>query len=203
MIKINYKEYCLSIPDQIYLPSDDTYLLLETIREDLKKEIIENALEIGTGSGYISLGIYNRVNDLVVTDINPIVITYLIDLKKEYKLDKITIRKSNLFSNIKNNFDLIIFNPPYVPSENIPNANEIDRLATDGGAFGRTIILKFINQVKNHLSKNGVCYLLISSFNNPHYIFKQIIKNDLYYKILKEKNIFFEKLIILKITNKL
>lgn len=202
MIKINYKEYCLSIPDQVYLPSEDTYLLLETLQENLKKKRIENALEIGTGSAYISLGIYNQVNNLVVTDINPIVITYLNNLKKEYKLDKMKIIKSNLFNNIKEKFDLIIFNPPYVPSEKVPKDSEIDKLATDGGAFGRTIILKFLKELKDHLSEDGVCYLLISSFNNPHYVFKQIIKNNLYYKVLKERNIFFEKLIILRITNK-
>ena len=203
MIKINYKEYCLSIPKEVYLPSEDTYLLLETLQEDLKKKRIKNALEIGTGSGYIFLGIYNQVNNLVVTDINPIVITYLNNLKKEYKLEKMKIIKSNLFNNLKKGeFDLIIFNPPYVPSEKVPKDNEIERLATDGGSFGRVIILKFLKELKEHLSEDGVCYLLISSFNNPHYIFKQIIKYNLCYKVLRERNIFFEKLIILKITNK-
>jgi hypothetical protein len=62
--------------------------------------------------------------------------------------------------------------------------------------------LKFLKELKEHLSKDGACYLLISSFNNPHYIFKQIIKNRLDYKVLKERNIFFEKLIILKVTHK-
>jgi release factor glutamine methyltransferase len=203
MIKINYKEYCLSIPEEVYLPSEDTYLLLETIQEDIKIERIKSTLEIGTGSGYISLGIYNQVNNLIVTDINPIVITYFNNLKKEYKLDKMKIIKSNLFNNLKKEeFDLIIFNPPYVSSNNVPKDNEIERLATDGGSFGRAIILKFLKELKEHLSDNGACYLLISSFNNPHYIFKQIIKYNLCYKVLRERNIFFEKLIILKITNK-
>ncbi len=202
MIKMNFKEYCLSLPPEIYPPAEDTYLLLETLETDLKQKSIDCALEMGAGSGYISLGIYKQVNELVVTDINPIVINYFNDLKIKYKLDKMKIIKSNLFNNIKRKFDLIIFNPPYVPSQGIPKEEEIEKLATDGGAFGRGVILKFLKGLKEHLSKNGVCYLLISSFNNPHYIFKQIIKNNLHYSILRERNIFFEKLIILKITNK-
>ncbi len=202
MVKLNYKEYCLDIPDNVYLPSEDTYLLLETIQEDIKNKVIDSSLEIGVGSGYISLGLYNQVNNMKVTDINPLVIDYIKDLKQKYNLNKLKVIKSNLFKNIKEKYDLIIFNPPYVPSESIPKENELERLATDGGSFGRKIILSFLIDLNKHLSKDGVCYLLISSFNNPHYIFKQILKNNLNYKVLSEKNIFFERLIILKITIK-
>ena len=202
MVKLNYKEYCLDIPNTVYLASEDTYLLLETIQEDIKNKVIDSSLEIGVGSGYISLGLYNQVNKMKVTDINPCVIDYITDLKQKYNLNKLEVIKSNLFKNIKQKYDLIIFNPPYVPSESIPKEDEIERLSIDGGSFGRKIILSFLIDLNKHLNEGGVCYLLISSFNNPHYIFKQILKNNLNYKVLSEKNIFFERLIILKITNK-
>jgi len=202
MVKLNYKEYCLDIPNNVYLPSEDTYLLLETIQEDIKNKVIDSFLEIGVGSGYISLGLYNQVNKMKVTDINPCVIDYIKDLKQKYDLNKLEVIKSNLFKNIIERFDLIIFNPPYVPSELVPKETDIEKLSTDGGSFGRKIILKFLMYLNKYLTENGVCYLLISSFNNPHYVFKQILKNNLNYKVLDEKNIFFEKLIILKITLK-
>jgi len=202
MVKLNYKEYCLDIPNNVYLPSEDTYLLLETIQEDIKNKVIDSFLEIGVGSGYISLGLYNQVNKMKVTDINPCVIDYIKDLKQKYDLNKLEVIKSNLFKNIIERFDLIIFNPPYVPSELVPKETDIEKLSTDGGSFGRKIILKFLMNLNKYLTENGVCYLLISSFNNPHYVFKQILKNNLNYKVLDEKNIFFEKLIILKITLK-
>jgi release factor glutamine methyltransferase len=198
MIKLNFKEYCLSIPDEVYLPSDDTYRFFEAIQEDLKNKKLNSSLEIGAGSGYISLGLYNQIADLTLTDINPIVIDYLITLKNGYSLNKMKITKSNLFKNIKEEFDLIIFNPPYVPSDSLPKKGKVDGLATDGGAYGRVVILRFLKDLKKHLSENGVCYLLISSFNGPHYLFKYILKNNLSYKVLKEKNMFFEKLIILR-----
>jgi len=202
MVKLNYKEYCLDIPDNVYLPSDDTYLLLEAIQDNIKTKKIDSSLEIGVGSGYITLGIYSQISKATVTDINPIVITYIKKLKNTYNLNKLEIVESNLFKNIVGKYDLIIFNPPYVPSDKVPKSNELEKLATDGGGFGRKIILNFLIDLKKHLSDNGVCYLLISSFNNPHYMFKQILKNNLNYKVLREKNIFFEKLIILKIENK-
>jgi release factor glutamine methyltransferase len=89
---------------------------------------------------------------------------------------------------------VIVFNPPYVPSE------EIIDFSTDGGKKGSEIILKFLNGLKKHLNKKGVCYLLISSHNNLSKIKKEIKQNNLKYKIINEKNIFFEKLNVLKIS---
>jgi len=204
MIKLNYKEYCLEVPDTVYLPSDDSYLFLDVILEDNKSKMINSALEIGAGSGYVSLGIYNLVNKIILTDINPIVINYLNKLKEKYNLNKIEVISSDLLKNIPKSivFDVIIFNPPYVPSEKVPLSTELDKLSTDGGQFGRKIIIRFLADLRKHLAKDGCCYLLISSFNNPHYLYKQILKNNLTYKILKERNIFFEKLIVLKIFAK-
>ena len=197
MIKLNYKEYCLEIPDSVYLPSEDTYLLLETIQEEIKNKKIDSALEIGAGSAYISLGLYSKINKITLTDINPVVINYLNNLKQKYNLNKIDVQEKDLFKDQKKAFDLIIFNPPYVPSDTFPKKEEIQRLSTDGGTYGRKVILRFLVDLKSHLLPEGVCYLLISSFNNPHYIFKQILKNNLNYKVLKEKNMFFERLIVL------
>lgn len=196
MIKLSFKEYLLNIPQNVYLPSEDTYLLIETLeKENFKNK--KSFLEVGPGSGIISLSVYNNFKKLTLVDIDKIVIDYLKDLKKEYSLEKITILQSDLFTEIKDKkFDVIVFNPPYVPSE------KIEVFSTDGGKDGCEVILKFIKKLKNHLNKEGVCYLLVSSHNNLKKIYNEILKNQLTYNILQEKNIFFEKLIILKICDK-
>ena len=195
MVLINYKDYLLDVPSNIYYPSDDTYLLLDTLKSELTYTD-KCFLEIGPGSGIITLASYDFFKKLTVVDIDVNVVNYIKKIKDEFSLTKLTIKKSDLFKEIENKtFDVIVFNPPYVPSE------QIEVFSTDGGKKGSEIILKFIVSLKKHLTKNGVCYLLVSSHNNLKKIYSEILKNKLSYKILIEKNIFFEKLIILKISD--
>lgn len=195
MVLIKYKDFHLDVPNNVYLPSDDTNLFIET----LKKEIIinkDNLLEVGAGSGIISLSVYDFFKEITLVDIDEDVINYLNNLKKKNFLKKINIIKSDLFTNLDfKKYSVIIFNPPYVPSDQI----EIN--STDGGKKGSEVILKFLNNLKRFLNNEGVCYLLISSHNNFSKI-KSIIKNNNFkYKIISEKKLFFEKLMILKISD--
>jgi len=195
-----YEKYSLNLPKTCYLPSDDTFLLLDT----LKKEITNNnkynkALELGFGSGVISLYIYDFVNNIDCSDINLEVINYFKEVKKKYNLEKINVIHSDLFENISNKYDLIIFNPPYVPSEEI-NRKDTSCLATDGGTNGTKIINKFINNLNKVFKKESVCYLLISSLNNIKDVEKLCKENNFRVKIINRKKLFFEELIILKIT---
>jgi HemK-related putative methylase len=195
MIQINYKDYHLSIPKEIYLPSEDTYLLIETLLKDLNKEK-KSFLEIGPGSGVITFEMYAFFEKLTAVDLDPKVVNYLKEVKEKYALQKLEVLQSDLFSKVSSNtFDVIIFNPPYVPSE------EIEVLSTDGGKEGSEVILKFIRCLKKHLNKNGCSYLLLSSHNNLEKIFLTIKEEKMSYIILSEKNIFFEKLIVIKISD--
>ena len=85
MVELFYKNYVLDIPDDIYYPSDDTYLLIETLEKELKNKKINNSLEIGTGNGLLSLSIYNLIENLTLVDMNINVINYIINIKQKYK----------------------------------------------------------------------------------------------------------------------
>jgi len=166
MPTLKFKEYSLDLPNEVYLPSDDTYLMINTLEKEIisKKLIFNNALELGSGNGYLSLCVYNNVNEIISLDLNPIAVEYLKKVKKKYLLDKQEIIFSDLFSAIdkKKKYDLIIFNPPYVPSEPLNLEKGID-LAVNGGKDGLEVISKFIKDLSFFLIKTGVCYLLFSS----------------------------------------
>jgi release factor glutamine methyltransferase len=174
---------------EIYQPAEDSYFLSEIALNYLENK--NKILDMGTGSGFQSENlIKNKVdsNKIIAVDINPLAIKQAGNLK-------IKTIKSDLFSNIIGKFDLILFNPPYLPEDNLDS--EID---TTGGKSGDEIILRFIERLPNHLEKEGVCLLLTSSFT-PENKFLSLAKNKkLQIKKIAEKNLFFEKLYILEIT---
>ena len=206
MVTLNFKEYSLDIPSRVYIPSEDTDLLLNVLEEEIIKrnKTFKKAIEIGTGNAFLSLEIYDNVNQLYSTDINPIVIDYLLNVKDKYNLEKMKVVYSNLFDSIDDNekFDLIVFNPPYVPTEDLEKEDDSINgydLAVNGGKDGREIIDSFLEKLPNHLEREGVCYLLVSSLNNPVEIIENLKLKKLNVEIIGSQKLFFEELFVLRI----
>ncbi|MDD2531405.1 MAG: hypothetical protein PHO61_01805, partial [Candidatus ainarchaeum sp.] len=105
-------------------------------------------------------------------------------------------KKSNLFSNIKEKFDFIVFNPPYIPSD------EIKWIDLDGGLKCREVIDVFVSKVGVHLRKNGIFLLLISSLNNKKEVCSLLKKNDFLVRVVGRKKLFFEELLVLRCVKK-
>jgi methylase of polypeptide subunit release factors len=110
MPTLNFKEYSLDMPEDVYLPSEDTDLMLEVIKTEISNQnfLFNTAIEIGAGNGFLSLCVYDYVNIIYSVDINPIVVDYLLRIKKKYNLDKQIILQSDLFSKIDQNQNLIL-----------------------------------------------------------------------------------------------
>jgi release factor glutamine methyltransferase len=191
----------------IYQPEEDSYLLSETLKEFFKnKQKTIKILDLGSGSGILAetcrkLGFKN----ILTSDINPESVKIL----KEKKFDAV---QSDLFSNLGKRkgdlsgepgvpirFDLIIFNPPYLPTDE--NEPVDSRLETTGGKKGYEIILKFLDESRSHLNKNGEILLLISSLTKPRIIKQKAKELGYKIKILNKKKIFFEELFVLLINN--
>ncbi|HOW37173.1 MAG TPA: methyltransferase domain-containing protein [Candidatus Pacearchaeota archaeon] len=175
---------------EIYQPAEDSFLLAECVKYFLesskinKKEI--KVLDMGSGSGIQSTNLINQdvsERNIVLVDINPDTISFL---KKKFTNSKIIL--SNLFEKLnseKNKFDLILFNPPYLPE------NKFDKgLDTTGGKNGSEVINNFLVQAKKYLSKNGKIIVLTSSLT------KKINWQDYKKKCIGKKRIFFEILYV-------
>lgn len=169
----------------IYQPAEDSYLMQEVLRKKIKDKNI-SVLEIGPGSG-IQLETLKEIGieKIFSCDINPEAVKHC----KELGFNCI---KSDLFENIKDKFDLIIFNPPYLPEDK--NEDKESQLATTGGKNGSEVINKFLKQAKEHLKKNGKIFLLTSNLTKD--IFWRAWKKK---KIARQK-VFFEELFIWELT---
>ncbi len=200
----------------VYQPSDDSYLLLETIKGYLTNLVTNNSnqssslkfhnladihksfqiLDMGAGSGIQAEACRDLgFNNILTTDINNEAIKVL--KQKGFK-----VKKSNLFSNLskKSKFDIIIFNPPYLPEDK--NESKDSRISTTGGKKGYELAIRFLKQAKSHLSKQGTILLLISSLTNPKIIEKKAKELGYDYKILNKKKLFFEELFVYQIILK-
>ena len=180
-----------------YTPSEDSYLLCKVVKNYLKinnKEDISKikVLDLGTGSGIQSKNLIDfkiKKENIFVSDINE-------EALKEAKKLGIKVIKSDLFSNIKERYDVIIFNPPYLPENKY--CNEID---VTGGKKGDETIIKFIKNLKKHLTKNGVCFLLTSSLTPEKKWKNEAEKQKLKLKKVAEQKLFFERLFIWEIKS--
>ena len=108
----------------------------------------------------------------------------------------ITVVQSDLFQNIKEKFDTIIFNPPYLPDQ------EPKDLALDGGKQGYELTEKFLKHAKTHINKNGTILLLFSSLTNKEKINDILKTNNYTFKEVDQLKLDFEELYIYKINKK-
>ena len=178
---------------EIYQPAEDSYFLSEVLKKYVSKSLKNNSnlkvLEIGCGSGIQLnnlLTLKVKKQNIFSCDINPEAVKHC----KNLGFNSI---KSYLFSNIKDKFDLIIFNPPYLPENKFDNQKD-----TSGGKKGDEIILKFLKQLKKHMNKNGKCFLLLSSLT-PMKKISQEFKN-FKTKKLETKKLFFEELYVFELS---
>lgn len=173
----------------IYDPSDDSYLLQEALIKSLKNKNKEiKILDMGSGSGIQAETCINLYfKNVIATDVNDEVLDIL--TKKA-----INCIKSNLFSNIKKKFDLIIFNPPYLPED--PREPKDSKLQTTGGKKGYEIINKFLKQSLSHLNSDGSIILLFSSLSRPKVILEKAKSLGYNFNLLDKKKIPFEELYV-------
>ena len=100
-----------------------------------------------------------------------------------------------MFENIKGKFDLIIFNPPYLPYD--PDEDYETSLITKGGIKGYEIIERFLRDSKKYLNDDGIILIVFSILTGD--VESIIIKYGYEFEVLEEKPLFFEKLKVLKL----
>ncbi|MHA1531744.1 MAG: HemK2/MTQ2 family protein methyltransferase [Candidatus Heimdallarchaeota archaeon] len=155
----------LDIPSDVYDPAEDSFLLAENVR-DLTNEKV---LEVGSGSGYVSLYLakkFPRVEFFCV-EINQIAAN---TTKKNAKQNAINLEVicSDLFSSLLANendlqfFDIVMFNSPYLP---VKDFGQLE-LAWSGGIDGLDVVKPFLKALPFFLKNNGCCYLVVSSKTN-------------------------------------
>ncbi len=167
--------------DEYYQPAEDTLFLADNLKDERGKA----ALDIGTGSGFVAKILSNNFDLVVATDIN------LKALKKAHESVENCIC-CNAADAITFDFDLVVCNLPYLPSE------EIFDTAVDGLKDGVEVPLKIIRSISNAVGQQGKIMYLTSSLANYSDLMSRTEQLGFSTKILAKKKLFFEELILVE-----
>lgn len=164
-----------------YAPAEDTFLLEDYI----KNERGNCALDIGSGSGYLTRSLQKSFTLVIGTDIS-----FSVLKNQTYKTkNKVCCHAAD---SLNLEFDLIICNLPYIPTD------EIIDVATDGGRDGLEITLPIIRSAIPRLKKGGKFLFVTSSLSKFSRLIEEAKKMGAKTKILATKKLFFEELYLIQ-----
>jgi release factor glutamine methyltransferase len=167
--------------EPVYEPQEDSYFLLDCLKKELEGKKIGRALEIGTGSGILAIEAAKSAKKVLAVDINPDAISEAKLAAKKAGTKNIEFVEGDLFGNVSGRFDLIFFNPPYLPGRG--------EACLCGGKRGQEVIERFLGAVGSHLKDGGKALILLSSFNDV-----ESLKKKYGFRIVADKKLWFEAL---------
>lgn len=167
------------LKNEEYPPSEDTFFMVDNI----ENEKGNFALDVGSGSGYLTKLLSENFSFVVGTDIN-------FDVLKDqtYKTENIVCCNGSDALRIK--FDFIVCNLPYLATD------EILDIATDGGKDGFEIPKKILDSVIGNMAENGRFVFVTSSLSDYQKLIEYAQKLGLKTRIIAKKKLFFEELIL-------
>jgi release factor glutamine methyltransferase len=169
------------LKNEEYPPSEDTFFMVDNI----ENEKGNFALDVGSGSGYLTKLLSENFSFVVGTDIN-----FNVLKDQTYKTENIVCCNGSDALRVK--FDFIVCNLPYLATD------EILDVATDGGKDGFEIPKKILDSVIGNMAENGKFVFVTSSLSDYQKLIEYAQKLSLKTRIIAKKKLFFEELILVE-----
>ena len=187
-------DFIINTDDNVYIPAEDSYLLADNL--EIKKG--QSVLEIGTGSGIVAMYASRLTDNITVTDINFDACELARKNFEANDIENIEILFGNLFEPVKNRkFDVILFNTPYLPTEEDEVIDSNLNYAFDGGLNGRKVIDIFLNEVGNHLNDGGIVQMIQSSLSGNDETLEMLDERGFIAEIAASEHFFFEDITLI------
>ena len=188
------QDFKINIDDNVYIPAEDSYLLADNL--EIKQG--QSVLEIGTGSGIVAMYASRLTDNITVTDINFDACELARKNFEDNGIENIEILFGNLFEPVKNRkFDVILFNTPYLPTEEDEVLDDTINYAFDGGLNGRKVIDLFLNEVGNHLNDNGIVQIIQSSLSGNEETLEKLDQLGFVSELAAKEHFFFEDITLI------
>jgi len=178
--------------ETVYQPAEDSRLLAETAIEGVDSDML--VLDVGTGSGYVADRLQTETGAAVAgSDLNP-------DAVRQAGRTVPVVRGNLLAPFRANSFDVVVCNPPYLPTPPDQEWGDWMEHALSGGDDGRAVVEPFLDDVGRVLVPDGVAYLLVSSLTDPDAVRAVATDAGLQTETVAEESHPFERLLVLRLT---
>ena len=193
--KKEFWNFEVDVSKKVLIPRPETEVLLDLVSKELKKNLNIRFLDIGCGSGCISLAMLNIFSNSrgEAFDLSrDAVLNTKINLKKYNKLGRVKVFQRDLFKfKTDKNYDLIISNPPYLKLSDYINLNRSIKLYEPKNALvsdskdGTLFFSYIISSLKNNLKMNG--FLAFEIGDNQFFQLKKLLSQNGFIIISKFK----------------
>ncbi|MCI8485236.1 MAG: peptide chain release factor N(5)-glutamine methyltransferase [Lachnospiraceae bacterium] len=154
------------VNSHVLIPRQDTETLVEEALKVLEPEM--EVLDLCTGSGCIMISLLKHAKQKIFGTASDISKQALLIAKENAKQNQVEMElvRSDLFQNITGRFDMILSNPPYIPTNLIetlmPEVKNFEPLeALDGSEDGLSFYRKIVDRGRKFLKSNGYLYFEI------------------------------------------
>lgn len=178
----------------VYQPAEDSLLLAETAVEEVDGR--DSVLEVGTGSGYVAATVADEAGASVVgSDLNPYACLQARDRG-------VPVVRADLVSPFRDGaFDVVLFNPPYLPRDEDAARDDWMEVALSGGETGREVVEPFLDAVGRVLASDGFVLLLVSTLTGVEEVVEYAGGRGFSAAAVREESYSFETLSVLKLWN--
>lgn len=158
--------YFVALHEDVYRPSDDTFLLAQAVHKEIGGRSGLRFLEVGCGAGLVSVLAARNGCDVTCTDANPHAVALAAHNAKQNGA-KVHAVETDLLAGLPGPFDLVAFNPPYLPTDPDERLPGVINLAFDGGRDGNETVLRFAGQLGVLRPRPASVLVVHSSLSDP------------------------------------
>lgn len=178
------------MPD-VYQPAEDSHLLATTARDDVNAG--DRTLDVGTGSGYVANAMAEASARVIASDINPTAC-------QQARNRGVPVVRGDMLSPFQDGvFDVVTFNPPYLPTPEHEEWDDWMERALSGGEDGRRLVDPFLDDVVRVLTEDGRVLLLVSSLTDIDTVQEYAEARGLTGAVVSEAKHPYERLVVLRL----
>jgi release factor glutamine methyltransferase len=194
--KVFFEEAAFTVFGGVYEPAEDTFLAAENLAVNVGDEV----LEVGSGCGILAVLSAKRARRVVAVDVNPDAAKCTrLNAKANGVSGKVDVVRGDMLGPLggEARFDVVLFNAPYLPTEDEEPRGWVDR-AWQGGRGGRELIDRFVAQAPEHLKRGGHILLVQSTLSDVRKTLESFAEKNLEAKVVAERKAEFETITVIR-----
>ncbi|MBE5747478.1 MAG: peptide chain release factor N(5)-glutamine methyltransferase [Clostridiales bacterium] len=191
----NFCGYTLKVDERVLIPRPETEEMVMMVVGAAEEG--NSILDLCTGSGAIAIATlkelekYNREVKITAVDISEGALEVAKQNARLNNAFDIKFIQSDLFEKVRGKFDIIVSNPPYIPTATIDTLqrevrDHEPRLALDGGEDGLDFYRRIAQEAPKHLTRGGMLIMEVGEGEAKNVV--SLFKNCSYSIIVKDFN---------------